>query len=96
MKKALMSGIKLYQEAVLKKQHAGDTFIVELRDVIDPAEKKYSGLLTIHVDDSYYGYKGNALTVKGSKENFMNNDPRMISALMNGRVLDRVNGNGSS
>lgn len=90
MKQALMSGIKLYQQAVLNKQHAGETFVVKFRDQIDPDDEKYNSMHLITVDADYYAKKGNALVVKGSISNLLESEPRMIDAFMRGMVLERV------
>lgn len=90
MKKPLMSGIKLYYEAVIQKQHAGKMYIVQLRDVVDESCKKYNEALLFEVHDDYYGKKGHAISVKGSRTNFMANEARLIDAFMNGLVLQEV------
>lgn len=92
MRKPLMSGIKLYREAVLKKQHAGKTFVVHFRDLIDLEDKDYNSIEFVKVDSDYYAKQGHALVVKGSNTNLLCSPPRRIDALMNGIVLEEVEG----
>ena len=90
MKKPLMSGIRLYYEAVINRKYAGKTFIVQLNDLIDSKDKEYNRQVTIIVADDFYGKKGNALKLKGSNTNFMAQNPRLFDALMNGQVLEVI------
>jgi len=87
MRKPIMSGIKLYSQAVLKRKYTGRTFIVQAEDLIDPNDKKFNRDLTLFVSGDYHGNRGNALMIKGSNTNFMVENPRLFNAAMNGNVI---------
>lgn len=87
MDKPLMSGIKLYLNAVLKKQYTGRTFIIRAKDLIDPSDGEFNRDLTIYISGDYHGKRGNALMIKGSNTNFMAENPRLFNAAMNGAVI---------
>jgi hypothetical protein len=87
MVKPLMSGIKLYLDAVLKKQYTGRTFIIRTVDLIDLSDGEFNRDITIFVSGAYHGNRGNALLIKGSNTNFMAQCPRLFNAAMNGNVI---------
>ena len=96
MAKPIMSGIRLYLEAVIRRQHAGKLFLVQLVDKVDPMNKEYNAQHWFSVSDDFYAKKGNAIVIKGSNTNFLENKPRMIDAFMNGEVIDVVDKRGYS